>query len=89
MANLASPISVRFSLAERAVLDVAVEQARTNLSDFIRRKVIEAAEQDVLDRRQVIIPAADWAKFEDWVNAPAKDIPALRQLASTPPVWQD
>ena len=64
------------------------EQARTSLSDFIRRKAIEAAEMEVLDYRVVTIPAEDWEKFEAWVGAPAKDVPALRELVSSRPVWQ-
>lgn len=88
MANASLPVSVRINSAERALLEAAAENARTNLSDFIRRKALEAAEQDVLDHRLVTIPAEDWAKFEDWVNAPAKDVPALRKLSSTRPAWQ-
>lgn len=82
-------LSVRVSPAERALLETAAGHARTNLSDFIRRRALEAAEQDVLDHRLVTIPAKDWGKFEDWVNAPAKDIPALRKLSATRPAWQD
>ena len=89
MTHLSPPVSVRFNPMERALLDVAVEQARTNLSDFIRRKAVEAAEQDVIDRRLVTIAAADWAKFEAWVNAPAREVSALRRLAATRPAWQD
>jgi len=82
-------LSVRVSPSERALLEIAAEQARTNLSDFVRRKAIEAAEMDVLDHRLVTIPAADWGKFEAWVEAPAKDVPALRELAALLPAWQD
>jgi uncharacterized protein (DUF1778 family) len=86
----ASPavLSVRVSAEERALLEAAAGKARTNLSDFIRRRAIEAAEIDVLDRRIVTIPAKDWAKFEAWANAPAKKVPALRKLAKTRPAWQ-
>lgn len=86
----ASPtvLSVRVSAEERALLEAAADKARTNLSDFIRRRAIEAAEIDVLERRILTIPAKDWAKFEAWANAPAKKVPALRKLAKTPPAWQ-
>jgi uncharacterized protein (DUF1778 family) len=82
-------LSVRVSPAERSLLESAAALARTTLSDFIRRKAIEAAEADMLDRNLVTIPAADWARFEAWVDAPAKDIPALRTLAARKPVWRD
>jgi uncharacterized protein (DUF1778 family) len=89
MPNISPIVSVRVSSSERDLLETAAEQARTSLSDFIRRKAIEAAEMEVLDYRVVTIPVEDWEKFEAWVRAPAKDVPALRELASSRPVWQD
>ncbi len=82
-------LSVRVSPDERRLLEAAAANARTSLSDFIRRKAIDAAEADSLERRVVAIPARDWARFEAWVDAPAKDVPALRTLAARKPVWQD
>jgi len=82
-------VSVRVSASERSLLEVAAKQARTNLSDFVRRKALEAAEMDVLEQRTVVIPSRSWERFEDWVNAPARDVAALRKLADTTPVWQD
>ena len=89
--TIQSPVvlSVRVSAGERSLLEAAAEQARTTLSDFVRRRAIEAAESDLLDRRIVTIPAADWERFEAWAQTPAQDIPALRRLAETPPVWRD
>ena len=76
-------LSVRVSGAERLLLEAAAGQARTSLSDFVRRKAIEAAESDVLDRAVVTIAAADWERFEAWATAPAKDLPALnKQVAA-------
>ena len=88
--STANPVlSVRVTPSERDLLESAAEHARTNLSDFVRRKALEAAEMEVLDRRVVTIPAEHWEKFEHWVNAPAKPVPALRELAATRPAWQD
>ena len=71
MQTTSSPVlSVRVSQSERDLLETAAEQARTNLSDFIRRKALEAAEMDVLDHRTVTIAAEDWEKFEAWGGAP-------------------
>ena len=89
MPNLNPPVSVRVSPHERALLEAAAEHARTNLSDFVRRKAIEAAEMELLDQRLVTIPAAEWEKFEAWAHAPAKAVPGLRELAATRPAWQD
>lgn len=90
MTSYSSPVlSVRVTPGERDLLELAAVQARTNLSDFIRRKAIEAAEMDVLDHRLVTIPAEDWEKFEAWVQAPAKSVPSLRKLAASRPAWQE
>ena len=82
-------LSVRVTPAERDLLAAAAEHAHTNLSDFIRRKALEAAEIDMVDRPVVTIPAEHWEKFERWASAPARKIPALRDLAAMRPVWQD
>ena len=81
-------LSVRVSQEERALLEAASEQAHTSLSDFVRRKAVDAAESEMLDRRIVTIPAKDWDKFEAWASKPAKAIPALKELAKKAPTWQ-
>ena len=83
-----SVLSVRVSRDERSLLEAASEQARTSLSDFIRRKALEAAESDVLERRVVSIPAKDWEAFESWLQRAAKNVPALQKLAHLRPTWE-
>jgi uncharacterized protein (DUF1778 family) len=83
-----SILSVRVSANERLVLETAAEQSRTSLSDFVRRKAIEAAEAEVFAHPLVAIPADAWEKFETWAKAPAKDVPTLRRLSKTRPIWQ-
>jgi uncharacterized protein (DUF1778 family) len=80
-----SVLSVRLSDEERALLEAASSQARTNVSDFVRRKAIEAAEIEVMERRIITIPAKDWARFEAWAARPARAIPALEELARRAP----
>ncbi len=89
MANMSPVLSRRVSPSERDLLEFAAGQARTSLSDFVRRKAIEAAGMELLEHRAVTIPAADWEKFEAWVNTPAREVPALRKLAASRPAWQD
>ena len=86
--NSTSVLSVRVSPDERAILEAAAEQAHTSLSEFVRRKALESAEADVLNRTIVTIPAKDWEAFEAWANRPAKEIPALAELARRTPSWE-
>jgi len=83
-----SVLSVRVSEEERSLLEAASEQARTSLSDFIRRKALEAAEIDLLERRVVTIPAKDWEAFEAWADRPPEKIAEIEELARTNPKWR-
>jgi uncharacterized protein (DUF1778 family) len=82
-----SVLSVRVNPDERAILEAAAEQARTSLSDFMRRKSLEAAEAEMLNRSIVTIPAKDWEAFEAWIARPAEVIPVLSELARRTPSW--
>ena len=83
-----SVLSVRVSPDERAILEAAAEQARMSLSEFMRRKALEAAEIEVLGRSVVTIPAKDWEQFEAWISAPGEAIPALQDLGHMTPSWE-
>jgi len=79
--NTTSVLSIRVSPEERALLEAAAEEAHTSLSDFMRRKALEAAEMEILNRSVVTIPAKDWEAFEAWVSRPAEAVPAFAELA--------
>ncbi len=81
-------LSVRLSSSERDLVEAASNEARTTLSDFVRRTVLEAAEMAVLERRTVVIPAKDWARFEQWAALPGRQIEALKSLMTRPPSWE-
>lgn len=83
-----SVLSVRVNAAERAILEAAADQSRTSLSEFVRRKALESAEAEVLNRSVVTIPAKDWDTFEAWIKRPAKVIPGLTRLARRTPSWE-
>jgi uncharacterized protein (DUF1778 family) len=80
--------SVRLNDRERAILEAASSQARTTVSDFVRRKALEAAELEIMERRGITIPAKGWERFEAWAAQPAWDIPALRKLFAVTPAWR-
>ncbi len=81
-------LSVRVNEKERALLEAASELSRTSLSDFVRRKALDAAEADILERRIVTMPAKNWEAFEAWANRPPQEIAGLKDLAHTAPTWQ-
>jgi hypothetical protein len=38
----------------------------------VRRKAVEEAELQVLDRNTVVIPAKDWEAFQNWLGDPPR-----------------
>lgn len=85
---LSSVLSVRLSDAERSLLEVAASHARLKLGDFIRRKALEAAEAELLERNVIVIPTSRWAEIEALISAPARAIPAVKELARFAPAWK-
>ena len=81
-------LSVRVNPDERAILEAAAAQAHTTLSEFVRRKALESAEADVLNRNVITIPAENWAAFEAWLHKPAQKVPALTKLAKRRSCWK-
>jgi uncharacterized protein (DUF1778 family) len=81
-------LSVRVTPNERALLEAAAEQSGATLSEFMRRKSVEAAEMEVLGRSIVSIPAQDWEAFEAWINRPAEAKEKLAKLARRKPSWE-
>ena len=86
--HITSVLSVRVSPDERAILEAAAEQSRTNLSDFMRRKALEAAEAEMLNRSIVTIPAKDWEAFEAWIDRPARSCRRSRNWRDRTPSWE-
>jgi uncharacterized protein (DUF1778 family) len=81
-------LSVRVTPNERALLEAAAEQTGATLSEFMRRKSVEAAEMEVLNRSNVTIPAKDWEALEAWINRPPKAKEKLATLARRKPSWE-
>ena len=82
-----SPVlSVRVSPEEKQMLQVAAEQSRSSVSDFIRRKSLEAAENALMERRIITLSEDDWVSFEDRMAEAPKVIPLVKELFRRPSV---
>ena len=81
-------LSVRVSPDEKNMLQAAADEARSTVSEFMRRKALEGAEMELIERRIVTIDADQWDAFEASLSAPPRDIPALRELANRTFPWE-
>ena len=77
-------LSVRVSEEERALLEAASELARTSLSEFIRRKALDAAEADVLERRIALDELGPEMRSDRFGV-----LNLLNRLAHIPDPWRD
>ena len=83
-----SILSVRVTDSERNLIEAAAANSHTKLSDFVRRKTLEAAELEMIERRVIEIPEEQWHQIESLLVAPAKSIPAVKQLQKFQPIWK-
>jgi len=84
-----SVVSVRVSDTERTLLESAADTAKTNLSDFIRRRAIEAAEEDLMERRIITLSPEAWEMFEANMKEPPRRIEAVAKLMERTRAWRD
>jgi len=80
-------LSVRVSPEEKTMLQAAAENTRSTVSDFMRRKALEGAEEELMSRRVITIPVDQWEAFEARLNEPAKVIPGVKELFDRKPTW--
>ena len=81
-------LSVRVSPDEKGMLQAAANEARSTVSEFMRRKALEGAEMELIERRIITIDVDQWEAFESRLSASAKTIPALQELFDRKPVWE-
>lgn len=59
-----SIISVCVNETELSLLETAAKQAHTTLSEFVRRKAVESAELEIMERRIIKNPIVLWEQSE-------------------------
>ncbi|HET6385720.1 MAG TPA: DUF1778 domain-containing protein [Armatimonadota bacterium] len=77
-----SRLSIRASEPEKSLLREAARARRMNTSEFVRQASLDAARATLVDQTEFRLPPEQWAAFCERVDAPARMIPALRQLFS-------
>ena len=81
-------LNLRLSDRERALLEMASSQSLTSLDDFVRRKSLEAAEADMIERSIVASAAEEGERFGQWAASPARKPAALKEPGGRRPAWR-
>lgn len=75
-------LSIRASEPEKTILRRAAQARRMNTSQFVLQASLDAAHAILVDQTEFRLSLAQWQAFCERLDAPAKIIPALRQLFS-------
>ncbi|MEF8982648.1 type II toxin-antitoxin system TacA family antitoxin [Thiohalorhabdus sp.] len=82
-----TPINLRALPAQRALIDRARQLTGKSRTEFVLEAACREAENTLLDQRLFLLDEERFAAFEEALDAPVKDNPALRKLLTTPAPW--
>lgn len=75
-------LSIRASDPEKSILMEAARARHTNISQFVLQASLDAAHAVLADQSEFRLSADQWKAFCERLDAPAKVIPALKDLFS-------
>lgn len=80
-------LSIRASAESKDLLERAARMEGKNLSDFVLENAVSAAEAIVADDPDLALTDKQWKRFVSALDAPPRNIGALRKLLTKPGVF--
>ena len=87
--NKPSRLNIRVSEHEKDVITKAAVRLNTTVSSFVLQKAYAEAQAVLADQNQFRLPDKQWREFCRAMDAPPKDISALRELLTSPGVFDE
>lgn len=88
MATATAQIHLRTPPQTKSLLTLAAEVAgASNLTDYILRAAVERAQADLSNQQTFALKKGPWKEFSKRLDAPPRDLPALRKLLTKPDVF--
>ncbi len=87
-ATRTAPINLRALNSQRNLIDHAAAALGKNRSDFMLEAACREAENVLLDQRLFMLNQVDFEAFNQALEAPVKDNPALRKLIEHKAPWE-
>ncbi len=82
-------LNIRVSEHEKDVLTRAAGALNTNVSSFVVQRAYAEAQRVLAEQSQFRLSDKEWREFNRVLDAPPKDIPALRKLLTQRGVFDD
>jgi uncharacterized protein (DUF1778 family) len=83
----ATKLQLRLSPEDKALLARAAELRQMTLSKFLLEHACQAAQQVLADQVHFTLSAKKWKEFCQALDAPPREIPALKQLLTSESVF--
>ena len=83
-----SAINIRIAPEKRDLIDFAASLSGKTRSEFILDSATREAENTILDQRLFVLTDDEMRRFEDALDAPVTDNPALTALLARTPAWE-
>ena len=87
-ATRTAPINLRALNSQRNLIDHAAAALGKNRSDFMLEAACREAENVLLNQRLFMLNQVDFEAFNQALEAPVKDNPALRKLIERKAPWE-
>lgn len=82
-------LNIRTTPERKALIARAAKKENKNISDFVLENAVSAAEALLNDDANYTLKQDDWNAFCSALDAPPRDIPALRKLLTEPSVFDE
>ncbi|MGI8730388.1 MAG: DUF1778 domain-containing protein [Solirubrobacteraceae bacterium] len=77
-------LNMRVDEADDALFRRAAQSAGESLSSFVLGGARERSERVLADRSRFVLDEQQWAAFNEALDRPPEDLPALRELFARP-----
>jgi uncharacterized protein (DUF1778 family) len=89
VATASANLHLRITPKKKRLLQQAAKAAHAaTLTEYVVSSALRQAELDLLERRTFVISGKDWDAFNRLLDAPARVVPALRNLAAAGDVFK-
>ncbi len=80
-------VQLRMRPLQKEVISRAADLKQTTLTNFMVEQAFEAAQQVLADQSHFYLSPEKWDEFCAALDAPPKELPALRKLLTEPSVF--
>lgn len=82
-------LDLRLTPSAKQKLQAAAREKERSVTDFVLQSALDRADEVLADQRVLWMNAEQWEKFHAALEAPPRDIPALRKLLTEPSIFDE